>query len=54
MGIEFREASLVLNTKNQYKLKKGKLACKRLDLFLLMTRVVSVLASDPEIVWGLK
>lgn len=23
MGIEFREGSLVLNAKNQYKLKKG-------------------------------
>lgn len=23
MGIEFREGSLVLNVKNQYKLKKG-------------------------------
>lgn len=24
MGIEFREGSLVINSKNQYKLKKGK------------------------------
>lgn len=27
MGIEFREGSLVLNAKNQYKLKKGRCVC---------------------------
>lgn len=34
MGIEFREGSLVLNAKNQYKLKKGENLSQPVDFYL--------------------
>lgn len=34
MGIEFREGSLVLNAKNQYKLKKGENLSQPVDFYV--------------------
>lgn len=39
MGIEFREGSLVLNAKNQYKLKKGEDYFYGLDYFWQVTEI---------------
>ena len=48
MGIEFREGSLVINSKNQYKLKKGEFYMHTLEKYLLK---YFTLVSSPSILY---